>query len=87
MGSDDEVVESGHVRGEVIEELPSALYRIALSDRREILASVAERRGMDFLRILPGDQYGFGYRLTMIGADELLGRIRNESQSISEATL
>jgi translation initiation factor IF-1 len=56
VGSDDEVGESGHVRGEVIEELPSALYRVALSDRREILAGVAERRGMDFLRILPGDR-------------------------------
>ncbi|MDA0205424.1 MAG: translation initiation factor IF-1 [Acidobacteria bacterium] len=56
MGSDDEVGESGNVRGEVIEELPSALYRVALSDRREILAGVAERRGMDFLRILPGDR-------------------------------
>lgn len=56
MGADDEVVESGNVRGEVIEQLPSALYRVALSDRREILAGVAERRGMDFLRILPGDR-------------------------------
>ena len=56
MGADDEVDESENVRGEVIEELPSALYRIALSDRREILAGVAERRGMNFLRILPGDR-------------------------------
>jgi translation initiation factor IF-1 len=56
VGSDDEVGESGKIRGEVIEELPSALYRVALSDRREILAGVAERRGMDFLRILPGDR-------------------------------
>jgi len=56
VGADDEVVESENVRGEVIEELPSALYRVALSDRREILAGVAERRGMDFLRILPGDR-------------------------------
>ena len=56
MGADDEVEESGNVRGEVIDELPSALYRVALSDRREILAGVAERRGMDFLRILPGDR-------------------------------
>jgi translation initiation factor IF-1 len=57
VGSDDEVAEeSGNVRGEVIEELPSALYRVALSDRREILAGVADRRGMDFLRILPGDR-------------------------------
>jgi len=56
VGADDEVEESGNVRGEVIEELPSALYRVALSDRREILAGVAERRGLDFLRILPGDR-------------------------------
>jgi translation initiation factor IF-1 len=56
VGADDEVVESGNVKGEVIEVLPSALYRVALSDRREILAGVAERRGMDFLRILPGDR-------------------------------
>jgi translation initiation factor IF-1 len=56
VGADDEVEESENVRGEVIEELPSALYRVALSDRREILAGVAERRGMDFLRILPGDR-------------------------------
>jgi translation initiation factor IF-1 len=56
VGSDDEVEENGNIRGEVIEELPSALYRVALSDRREILAGVAERRGMDFLRILPGDR-------------------------------
>jgi translation initiation factor IF-1 len=52
---DDSVGVNGNVRGEVIEELPSALYRIALSDRREILASVAERRGLNFLRLLPGD--------------------------------
>jgi translation initiation factor IF-1 len=56
VDSDDSVGESGNVRGEVIEELPSALYRIALSDRREILAGVAERRGMSFLRLMPGDQ-------------------------------
>ncbi len=56
MGADDEVEESRNVRGEVIEELPSALYRVALSDRKEILAGVAERRGLDFLRILPGDR-------------------------------
>ena len=71
MGSDDEVVESGHVRGEVIEELPSALYRVALSDRREILAGVAERRGMDFLRILPGDRV----QLRLSPHDDRRGRI------------
>lgn len=71
MGSDDEVAESGNVRGEVIEELPSALYRVALSDRREILASVAERRGMDFLRILPGDRV----QIRLSPHDDRRGRI------------
>ena len=71
MGSDDEVAESGNVRGEVIEELPSALYRVALSDRREILAGVAERRGMDFLRILPGDRV----RVLLSPHDDRRGRI------------
>ena len=71
MGSDDEVVESGNVRGEVIEELPSALYRVALSDRREILAGVAERRGMDFLRILPGDRV----EVRLSAHDDRRGRI------------
>jgi translation initiation factor IF-1 len=71
VGSDDEVEESGNVRGEVIEELPSALYRVALSDRREILAGVAERRGMDFLRILPGDRV----RIRLSPHDDRRGRI------------
>ena len=71
MGYDDEVAESGNVRGEVIEELPSALYRVALSDRREILAGVAERRGMDFLRILPGDRV----RVRLSPHDDRRGRI------------
>ena len=71
MGADDEVVESENVKGEVIEELPSALYRVALSDRREVLAGVAERRGMDFLRILPGDLV----RVRLSPHDDRRGRI------------
>lgn len=71
MDSDDSVGESGNVRGEVIEELPSALYRIALSDRREILAGVAERRGMSFLRLVPGDQV----KVRLSPHDDRRGRI------------
>lgn len=71
MGADDEVEESGNVRGEVIEELPSALYRVALSDRKEILAGVAERRGLDFLRILPGDRV----QVRLSSHDDRRGRI------------
>ena len=71
MGADDEVGESRNVRGEVIEELPSALYRVALSDRKEILAGVAERRGLDFLRILPGDRV----QVRLSSHDDRRGRI------------
>jgi translation initiation factor IF-1 len=71
VGADDEVEESGNVRGEVIEELPSALYRVALSDRKEILAGVAERRGLDFLRILPGDRV----QVRLSSHDDRRGRI------------
>ncbi len=71
MGADDEVEESGNVRGEVMEELPSALYRVVLSDRKEILAGVAERRGLDFLRILPGDRV----QVRLSSHDDRRGRI------------
>ena len=71
MGADDEVEESGNVRGEVVEELPSALYRVALRDRKEIVAGVAERRGLNFLRILPGDQV----QVRISSHDDRRGRI------------
>lgn len=71
MGAHDEVEKSGYVRGQVIEELPNALYRVALSDRREILAGVAERRGLDFLRILPGDTV----QVRLSSQDDRRGRI------------
>lgn len=57
MGADDAVGRSGgNVEGVVIEELPNALFRVGLADRSEVLAHVAEKRGLDFLRLLPGDK-------------------------------
>jgi len=40
----------------VVEQLPNALFRLALADRSEVLAHVADRRELDFLRLLPGDR-------------------------------
>jgi translation initiation factor IF-1 len=37
-------------------ELPSALFRLTLADRTQVLAHVGERRANDFLRLLPGDK-------------------------------
>lgn len=60
MGVDETVtggarLEGRLVDGEVVEQLPSALFRVVLADRTEVLAHVSDRRAKDFLRLLPGD--------------------------------
>jgi translation initiation factor IF-1 len=40
----------------VVEALPNDLFRVELADQSRVLAHVAPRRGLDFLRLLPGDE-------------------------------
>ncbi len=61
MGADDDV--SGEQGGSgrtvtavVSEVLPSGLFRVTLEDDSKVLAHVSDRRELDFLRLLPGDQ-------------------------------
>lgn len=61
MGADDDVkgaqAGSGKVVPAVVAELlPSGLYRTTLEDGTKILAHVSDRRGLDFLRLTPGDR-------------------------------
>jgi translation initiation factor IF-1 len=44
------------VRAKVVEALPNDLFRVELADQSRVLAHVAPRRGLDFLRLLPGDE-------------------------------
>ena len=44
------------VRAKVLEALPNDLFRVELADQSRVLAHVAPRRGLDFLRLLPGDE-------------------------------
>ena len=44
------------VRAKVVETLPNGLFRVELADESRVLAHVASRRGLDFLRLLPGDE-------------------------------
>ena len=44
------------VEGEVLEALPSALFKVKLSSGQEILAHVSGKIRMHFIRILPGDR-------------------------------
>ena len=75
MGADDAVEpqekEEKIVEGTVSEELPNALYRVTLADKRELLAHVADRRALDFLRLLPGDRV----RVRLSPYDDRRGRI------------
>jgi translation initiation factor IF-1 len=48
--------ERGEVRGTVVEQLPSALYRVKLEGGRHMVAHVADRIDRNFVRVLVGDR-------------------------------
>ena len=47
--------EAIRVQATVKESLPNAMFRVELEDGHEVLAHVAGRMRMHFIRILPGD--------------------------------
>lgn len=57
--------------GIVQEALPSTLFRVRLDDGREILAHLAGRLRLHFIRVLPGDRV----RVELSPYDEGKGRI------------
>ncbi|MGC8502179.1 translation initiation factor IF-1 [Desulfurella sp.] len=44
------------VEGEVIEALPNAMFRVRLDNNHVVLAHVAGKMRMHFIKILPGDK-------------------------------
>ncbi len=44
------------VDGEVIEALPNAMFRVKLPNGHVVLAHVAGKMRMNFIKILPGDR-------------------------------
>jgi len=44
------------VEGEVVEQLPSALYRVRLDGRGSVTAHLSADPQRNFIRILPGDR-------------------------------
>ena len=53
MANKDDVIEA---RGEVVEPLPNAMFRVKLENEHVILAHVSGKMRMHFIRILPGDK-------------------------------
>ena len=48
--------EAIQVEGSVVEALPNAMFRVELENGHRILAHVAGKMRMHFIRILPGDK-------------------------------
>lgn len=48
--------EAIQVEGTVVEALPNAMFRVELENGHRVLAHVAGRMRMHFIRILPGDK-------------------------------
>ena len=44
------------VEGEVVEALPSTMFRVQLDNELEILAHISGKMRMNYIRILPGDR-------------------------------
>jgi translation initiation factor IF-1 len=44
------------VDGEVIEALPSTLFRVKLADNREVLARLAGKLRLHYIKVLVGDK-------------------------------
>lgn len=51
--SKEELIE---VEGEIVETLPNAMFRVKLDNGHVVLAHVAGKMRMYFIRILPGDR-------------------------------
>ncbi len=68
MSKNNEFIES---EGVVVELLPSASFRVALRDGREILAYLSGKMRMNKIRLLPGDRV----RVEMSPYDLTKGRI------------
>jgi translation initiation factor IF-1 len=57
--------------GEVIEALPSTLFRVKIESGEEILAHLSGRMRLNFIRILPGDRV----KVELSAYDQTRGRI------------
>jgi translation initiation factor IF-1 len=59
------------IAGVVVEQLPSALYRVRLDEGQVITAHIADRIDRNFVRVLVGDRV----RLELSPIDRTKGRI------------
>ena len=63
------------VVGIVVEQLPSALYRVRLDDGARVTAHIADRMDRNFLRVLVGDQVRIELSPVDSGRGRIVGKI------------
>ena len=59
------------ITGTVAEQLPSGLYRVRLDQGPQVVAHIADRMDLNFVRVLVGDRV----RVELSGVDVTRGRI------------
>jgi translation initiation factor IF-1 len=61
--------------GVVVEQLPSAMYRVRLDDGPQVLAHVADRIDRNFVRVLVGDRVSVELSPVDTGRGRIVGKI------------
>jgi translation initiation factor IF-1 len=63
------------VTGTVIEQLPSALYRVRLDEGTLVTAHIADRIDRNFVRVLVGDRVRLALSPVDRGRGRIVGRV------------
>ena len=77
MDSDGERSAGGRqaVTGVVVEQLPSALYRVRLDEGSQVTAHIADRMDRNFIRVLVGDRVRLELSPLDIGRGRIVGKL------------
>ncbi len=59
------------IEGQVLESLPSTLFKVKLDDGREILGHLSGKMRLHYIKVLPGDRV----QVEMTPYDDTKGRI------------
>jgi len=62
------------VAGVVVEQLPSALYRVRLDDGPQVTAHIADRIDRNFIRVLVGDRVRVELSPVDFGRGRIVGK-------------
>ena len=61
--------------GTVVEQLPSGLYRVRLDEGPQIVAHIADRTALNFIRVLVGDRVGLELSPVDRGRGRIVGKL------------